>query len=290
MNASSTRSAFTRAALGLWLGLAAIVAPLAAQTLDATPETGKPLWEIGAGVVGAYGPDYPASDEYSANGLPFPFVLYRGEYLRIDDEAARIIGVETPAYSFGISAGGAFPAKSGDNIAREGMPDLGYLAELGPELVLNGPGFADGRGKSALAFQARAVLSADSGGIGYQGAVFETNARSVLKGVLGGQISGSVGAVFASERVHDYFYEVDPAFATATRPAYDAQDGYMGAQISIGYSREIGDRTLVYGGAKLGLYQGAANRDSPLFRTATNASVSFGLIHTFFTSRTRVAE
>lgn len=290
MTGYSAAPVFRRAALSLGLALGALAGPLAAQTLDATPEAGKPLWEIGAGVVGAYGPDYPASDEYSANGLPFPFVLYRGEVLRIDDEAARIVGVETPAYSFGISAGGAFPARSDDNVARAGMPDLGYLGELGPELVLTGPEFADGRGSSALAFQARAVISAGSGGIDYQGAVFETTARGMLKEVLGGQVSASVGAIFASEGVHDYFYEVDPAYATATRAAYDAEAGYLGTQFGLGYSRELGERTLVYGGVKLGLHHGAANRGSPLFRTTTNASISIGLIHTFFTSRTRVAE
>ncbi len=284
------RPAFARSALGLGLALLALAAPLPAQTLDATPEAGKPLWEIGGGAVGAYGPDYPASDEYGANGLPFPFILYRGEFLRIDDEAARIVGVETPAYSFGISAGGAFPAKSEDNVAREGMPDLDYLAELGPELVLTGPGFAGDRGRTALAFQARAMLSAGSDGIGYEGAVFETKARAALKEVLGGQLSGAVGVIFGTERVHDYFYEVEPAFATPTRAAYDAQAGYMGTQLKVGYSRDLGSRTLVYGGVTLGLHHGAANTSSPLFRTETNVSVSVGLIHTFFTSKRRVAE
>lgn len=279
-----------RAALGLGLALCALPGPLIAQTLDATPQAGEPLWEIGAGAVGAYGPDYPASDEYSANGLPFPFVLYRGDVLRIDDESARIVGVETPAYSIGISAGGAFPAKSENNRARAGMPDLGYLAELGPELVLTGPDFADGRGTTALAFQARAVVSAGSDGIGYEGAVFETTARTALTEVFGGKLSASLGVIFASEGVHDYFYEVDPAYATPSRAAYDAQEGYLGTQVSVGYSHDIGDRTLIYGGVSLGLHQGAANARSPLFRTETNASVSFGLIHSFFVSKARVPE
>jgi outer membrane scaffolding protein for murein synthesis (MipA/OmpV family) len=38
------------------------------------------------------------------------------------------------------------------------------------------------------------------------------------------------GPVFGDRRQHRYFYEVEPKFATAVRPAYEARGGFAGTQ------------------------------------------------------------
>ncbi|MHB1291126.1 MAG: MipA/OmpV family protein, partial [Sulfuricella sp.] len=48
-----------------------------------------PLWEAGAGVAVLEFPDYRGSDEKYAYVLPVPYVVYRGEFLKVDRERVR---------------------------------------------------------------------------------------------------------------------------------------------------------------------------------------------------------
>jgi MipA family protein len=43
-----------------------------------------PLWEVGIGGAGYRQPNYPGSDVCSTRGFPFPYLIYRGERLRIN--------------------------------------------------------------------------------------------------------------------------------------------------------------------------------------------------------------
>ena len=44
-----------------------------------------PLWEVGIAGGGVHGADYPAADERSARGLGLPYVIYRGDIVRLGD-------------------------------------------------------------------------------------------------------------------------------------------------------------------------------------------------------------
>ena len=121
-------------------------------------------------------------------------------------------------------------ANSDDNDLRSGMPDLGYLFEAGPEMVIRGPrSESDGRSSQLdFALQGRAVFSYEQdAGFGYEGLVFEPVLRYQMQGLFGegSRLRASLGPIFATEDLHDYFYEVAPGFATATRPAFDATGG-----------------------------------------------------------------
>lgn len=249
-------------------------------------EEEKPLWEIGVIGFGLYGPDYPAASEYSLNGLPAPYLVYRGKFLRISDEETAFIPVETPRYELGISAAGAFPAQSDGNAAREGLPDLDYLVEVGPKLTLNGPRYAGGRGSTELALQGRAVFSLDFDDVAYQGLVFEPELRTKVDDIFGGRgtLNARLGPIFASEGVHDYFYEVAPAFATPERPAFDADAGYLGTDLGLSLTYEATESFTVFGGAVLSVHSGAANSASPLFERDVTATAFLGAAFTFLRS------
>ena len=276
----------------------AVPVSVGAQGLNGTasPETEVPLWELGVGAFGVYGPDYPASGEYSLNGLPFPYFIYRGDLLRLGEDApARLVPVDTPRFELGVSLDAAFGADSDDNDLREGLPDLDPLAEVGPELIIRGPRFQFGdRGVGAvdLALQGRAVFSVDFSGLDveYRGAVFEPFLRYRHPGLLGSGslIFASLGPIFATERLHDYFYEVDPQFARADRPAFDADGGYLGTTATAGIGYELTERLRVFAGTELGFHSGAANEDSPLFEEEVTASVFLGFAYRLFESERQV--
>jgi hypothetical protein len=46
----------------------------------------KPLWELGIGAGILYMPDYRGSDEGRLYVLPYPYVVYRGGILKIDEQ------------------------------------------------------------------------------------------------------------------------------------------------------------------------------------------------------------
>ena len=100
-----------------------------------TPVKKKALYELGFGGAAFWGADYPASDEYRWNALAVPYFAYRGEVLRMDrEEGLRALFAEEKKWEFDVSLGAAFPANSKDNEAREGMNDLSWIGEVGPQL------------------------------------------------------------------------------------------------------------------------------------------------------------
>lgn len=280
---------------GLMMGLSAFATPALAQSgpvaLTAR-EAGAPLWEVGFGAFGVVAPDYPAANESSFNGLPFPNVTYRGDLFRLNEEAgARVVPVAEPRFEFGVSVDGAFGANSDDNALREGLPDLDILAEIGPELIFLGPQFATGSGKGRLdlALQSRAVFSLDFDAVAYQGLAVEPELRYRQTGLFGGGGTGflSIGGFFATERLHDYFYEVPEAFALPDRPAFDAGPGYLGTFVSAGISAPLTDRVVLFIGGQTALHAGAANRDSPLFADSATFAGFLGFAYAIWQSDRR---
>ena len=85
----------------------------------------------------------------------------------------------------------------------------------------------------------------------------------------------------------DYYYEVDPAFATPTRPAYDATGGYLGSKLTAALTRQISDRLIFGISASYFLNGGAKNESSPLFLEDTGASIQAALIWTLWESERR---
>ncbi|MEO1423655.1 MAG: MipA/OmpV family protein [Pseudomonadota bacterium] len=273
-------------------GLTAFAVAATAAQAQEGDTVEEPLWEVGVGAFAVNAPDYPASGNRSTNGLPVPIVIYRGDILRVgEDDAVRVVPVEDDLFELSLSAGASFPASSDGNPVREGMPDLDFLFELGPELIVHGPTVmteSRGNGKLELALQVRAVLSADfeDGDFQQRGYVFEPELRYRHRGLLGEgtAFSASIGPIFATEELHDYFYEVEPRFATADRPAFDAEGGYLGTRAGAGLSFDLTDRFTLFGGVGIGVYTGAVNRDSTLFEEDVTASVFAGFTYTFYKS------
>ena len=83
-----------------------------------------------------------------------------------------------------------------------------------------------------------------------------------------------MGHTFADRKFHRYYYGVDPAYATAARPAYEARGGYAGWRALAATSRRFGN-AWVGGFVRYDQLRGAAFDDSPLVRRTS--AVTFGL-------------
>ncbi|WP_100657637.1 MipA/OmpV family protein [Alteromonas flava] len=255
----------------------------------------QPLWEFGVGGGLGEVPNYPASSERNFIALAAPYVVYRGDVFRVGGGGgARAVVVDESNYEFDISLGGAFAAENDDNGVRQGMPDLDYLFELGPQFVykLRDFNFAKGgNGRLNFRLQTRAVFSTDFSGIDHQGFVVEPVLSYQQRGRLFADTSLtlSISSTFASRDLHAYFYSVAPEFSTAERATYEAKGGYLGTEIYAGLGFPVGTNVRAFIGGTLQLQHGAANTNSPLFEDKLTYSVGVGFVWRLYQSKTRAS-
>ncbi len=262
-----------------------------AQALDIDPNgaSTRPLWEVGIAAGGFYTPDYPAADKNSLHGLALPNLIYRGDFFRLGrDSIAKGVFFENDYTELNVSLAASFNANSSNNNARRGMPDLDYLGEIGPQLKVK-LGVLYG-GKTEVQLPVRAVFSTDFGRIDQRGWLFNPKLSHERINILnsGIDLGSSIGSSFATKKLQEYFYRVEPRFATAVRPAYEAGGGYLGSDMALGLSYGITDRMRAYAGGRVGYYGGAENEGSPLFRQKSGFSVYAGFTWSIYQSSTRV--
>jgi len=281
-----------------WIYLLALTVPGISFAEDETAKSGnnnitRPLWELGFGAGGGWEPDYPASERSHFNGIGFPFVVYRGDFLRVGDRRGAVRGrfLNTDRYEFDISLQASFPVNSENNEARRGMPDLDWLIGIGPQLKLklfNNPG----KNRLNLNFPVRAIYSTDLSSVVNRGYVFNPRLTYRHENLTDRKLRlfVSAGSVFATNRLMDYYYAVPPEFATPTRPAIDAKGGYLGSEFSIRLATSHKKKFRLFLGTRVGLYKGAANKESPLFRSELNVGVFGGFIWSLWQSERRVPD
>lgn len=253
-----------------------------------------PVWEAGAFLAAFNSPEYPAADQSQSNVIPAPYFIYRGETLRIGEGSiARAVAVDKSWYELDLSLAGSFNANSDDNEVRAGMPDLDFIFEIGPQLRLQLSKFEfekHGKGQLFLNLQARGVLSTDFSGVVSRGYVFQPELSYRQRGWLSEKtsLSVTVSPTWATEKLHDYFYQVDSDFVTDQRRAYDAKGGYLGTNLSVGVSFNATENIRVFTFGRASLHSGSANEDSPLFRQTSTFAFGVGMVWRFWESEERV--
>ena len=246
----------------------------------------KPLWELGIGTGILYMPDYRGSDESRLYALPYPYVVYRGGVLKIDEQ--RISGqiFKTDRVLLNFSGFGAVPVKSSNNTARAGMPDLDPTFELGPALRINIIDSTADSYKLSLSVPIRAFFSTDFSTVRREGWVFSPRINLEKKDVIpetGLKLGISAGPMFCDSAYNTYFYTVEPAYATATRPAYSAGGGYSGSTITLGLSKEY--KQFIFNTfVSADFLEGAVFQDSPLVKTKTSIMSGFSISWIFLKS------
>lgn len=255
-------------------------ATVAEPVVSSAERAELPLWELGVAAIGVSVPDYPGADRNRLRVLPLPYAIYRGKTLRADDEGLRSRYLFSPTAELDVSFGGALPADSSGNAAREGMPDLDLLLEVGPQLTLRlaepEPG-ASWR----LVLPVRGVFSTDFSNFKSRGLLFAPELTYARSKVAGSAWTTSLTASsgLATESLHRYFYEVAPEFAQPARPAYEARGGYLESSLTAAVSRGFRDRLNVFVFGRVTSLHGAANADSPLLRDDLNFALGAGFTY-----------
>jgi outer membrane scaffolding protein for murein synthesis (MipA/OmpV family) len=267
---------------------------LSALLLLALPARAQQLPVFEAGIAGGGGwlPAYPASDQNRWRGLAVPYIIYRGTVFRADDGGLRARANLAEGIELSVSASGGVNASSDDVTARQGMPDLEWLGEIGPTLrftLWRGQEEASPR-RIVLDTPVRAVFSTDWSSVSFRGFTFAPDIAYEHMHFLSpfARLRLSAGVVFGTDRYTDYFYQVAPEFARPGRPAFDAQPGYVGSRVSLSYRLPLNERLSVVAGGRVENFSGARNADSPLFRSEWNFSVVAGFAVSLWRSEATV--
>jgi len=232
-------------------------------TLPAAAEE-KPVWEAGLGVGVVSFPEYRGSSRQRTWGLPIPYFVYRGDILRADRGGFRGMLFDSERIELNLSLSASVPVYSSNSGPRRGMPDLRPTVEFGPSLSFNLWRNEMRSERLDLRLPLRAAYSV-TGGVRYAGLIFAPTLsyNTPVFGHSGWNLGANTGPIFASARQHKYFYEIEPRYATADRPAYSASGGYSGSQFTVSLSKRF-DNFWLGGFVRYDNLHGAAFVDSPL--------------------------
>lgn len=241
----------------------------------------RALLELGLGIGSTRIEDYPGSDQSHLHTLVLPVARYRGKILKADEvDGYRAEIIQSPKYEFNLSFGGSFPADSSNNLARTGMPNLDWTAEIGPRInyFLIREGTAQ---RLRLGLPLRALLVTNFQYLDFVGYVIAPEIE-FQKNFLCTTCfwSTTLTSSFVSQGVANFFYQVEPRFETAERSKYSARAGFLGTDIS---EVLMVDRNpyLFFLGLTHSLRNQSANIDSPIFRARYNTS-AFAAFSWFF--------
>lgn len=241
----------------------------------------KPLWEFGMFNGAARFPHYRGSDEHKVYVLPLPYLIYRGEFVRANREGLNGIFWKNDRVETALSFGGSPPVDE-DNKARQGMPKIGAIVEVGPGIKV----FIRDRGsENPLYLKAgvRATISVDTDdfGIAYRGV--RGNVKLIYRNYTwlkdrDIKLGLNAGVDFADRDYHATFYDVSPEHVLPNRPAYNAEGGYSGFSLSANAVKKINDRWSVGAYYRWDNQSGAAYADSPLVKIDNNHILGIALI------------
>jgi len=246
----------------------------------------KPLWEVGVGGAFLQMPDYRGSNESRLYLLPYPYLVYRGDILKVDEH--RISGqiFKTDRVLLDFSGYGAVPVESDDNAAREDMPDLDPTFELGPALRIKLWKNEDTKSKMDVSLPVRAFFSTDFSSVHHQGWVFSPRIDFTKDDLIAGtglNLGISAGPMFADSSYHDYYYTVEHKYAKAWRPEYSAGGGYSGSTVTVGLSKQY--KQFVFNAfVSADFLQGADFENSPMVKRETTIMSGFNVSWIIFQS------
>ena len=244
----------------------------------------KPIYEFGAGVIGLTLPNYPGAGDSTLRIIPFPWIIYRGDILKADEEGNRLQFFKNDTVELGLSGGFNFPIESKENKARKGMPDTRSLVGVGPGLIFRlKPKSKTSRLTFGLGVRGNFATSGDLF-LREQGAIIEPNIRYWVKPNLESSVTffSSISASFSDQKYSEFFYEVPKKYENETRKEYKAKSGLVDIATSIGFSLDITKKVSMFSGAYYSNLTLAANKHSPLIVNQHNIGYIFGTAWMFY--------
>ena len=227
----------------------------------------KPLWEAGLGIGAIAFPDYRGSDQTRFYPVPVPYFVYRGDFFKADRNGLRGEFFNRDWVELNISVNATVPVESNDDHARRGMPNLRPTIEAGPSLDFHVWHSSDQHLKLSAVLPVRVPVTLESSPkvIGWNFSPRLNLDIQDVAGHAGWNFGIGAGPLFAAAKYNQYFYSVNPLYATVDRPAYTAKGGYSGTEFITALSKRF-PKYWVGAYIRYDTLQGAAFDDSPLVK------------------------
>lgn len=240
-----------------------------------------PEWELGAGFAFIDFPHYRGSDEREVYTLPMPYLIYRGDVLRVDRHRVRGMLYESEFAELDVSVNGSVPVTN--NGARQGMPDLDPTLEIGPAINFRLLETESNEAQLEFRLPMRYVLGSDFTYLRGVGWMVHPQLNLDVQNVFdqqGWNLGMAVGPLYGDRRYSEYFYGVEPIYARVDRPTYSASGGYAGSQFVAALTKRF-PKMWVSGFVKWDTLRGASFEYSPLVRDKQFATTGFAITWVF---------
>ena len=254
---------------------------LSANAATAAESSGQPLWEVGIAAGVASLPHYMGSNERYLFGAPVPYLIYRGNRLKVDRSGIRRELLGFKDLNLDLSLGFGLPVRN-SNRARAGMPDLKFSFQLGPRL--NWSLFEDEQTKLTLRLPWRGIINTSGSWLGWVSEpdlLLEHQASEKMKVTL------AAGLLYGSQGFHNTYYGVAPIYATAARPAYRAGAGLHSLSLTTSLRYQYSDSISLFSAIRYRNLAPGVVENSPLVKDKNYISATIGMAWSFWTSEAR---
>ncbi len=260
------------------LPLMRMLACICCWSVNAIAADALPRWEAGIAVGAATLPQYMGSDERYSFAIPVPFLVYRGDRVNLDREGLRADLFGNRDLSLDASLGIGLPVRN-TNRARANMPHLHFSLQAGPRL--NWRLYTSEQSEWTVRLPWRGVMDVRGH---YLGWVSEPDLRIKLQLSDSVGLRLSAGALFASQQFNAHYYNVDPIYATATRPTYQAKAGLHSLSLNGALFWKINDRLRAFTTLRYRNLSSGVINNSPLVKTPHYLSGAIGVAWSFYQS------
>lgn len=228
-------------------------------------------------------PTYPGSDSERLFVYPYPYWDYRSPSLHLHHEHLRAKWPPGSRLRFGLGANGSPPVQAGTPDARRGMASLAPTFAIGPNVIYKLP-WRPLRFRTTIGVRMRYRTALDPGlqlaGLGSSVSAF-VHWRS--RQGTPWPVALSLGPVWRSREVNNYFFGVPVAAAAPGRPAYEAPAGYAGLRLTAAISTVSGPlRVTLFG--RYRNYRGAVFSASPLLKASSTLILGVAVVWVFIRS------
>ena len=165
------------------------------------------------------GPTYPGADDATTQALFVPFVIYRGEVFSIGEESgARALAFANEKIELDVSIGASLAADASEDDDREGMPDLDFLFEIGPQIIYHAAkhNYDYWTGHFDIKLRTRAVIGTDFHSFDEQGYIVEPAFVYEFKSKRDSQLEVQFDIeILNGASAEQYLHNVEAQYATA---------------------------------------------------------------------------
>lgn len=260
-------------------------------TLSFSAEAGenqknKQELEVGAGVFVATLPDYIGSDEESTYLLPMPYVYFKTDKIELDRNAFTGHLWRKKRWYLDISAAGSIAVSSKDNLARQNMPDLDWVGELGLSLKYYFIGDDRADEELHLGFRLHKAIATDFSSIDDIGWTYGPSLayqNIVYPSAISGELTfeAKLSAHFGDSKYLNYYYGVNEQYQAYDRLAFSANSGYGGSSLSTGFTWKK-DQLWLASYVKYYTLAGSEQKNSPLVKSNDNWAYGLALVWIFY--------